>query len=434
MGIPDEPDATFSPYQEEGARFLARRKKAICADALGLGKTATLIRVANLLRPASVLVVCPKSLVAQWEREVRRFSTDPLAYRVVNFERVLNEEPAVMLVVDESTFVKNPKALRTQNVVAKAIEAEFCYFLTATPVRNNQSDLFVPLYVIYPETLRTAHTGDEATDLVRSYYRFLDRFFVVYRNPMFNGAMQIKGVKGAAEAVFAAMVNGCLLSRTQELLGLPPLEKKLVAVDWGAGQERTYQDALEGVLRKTEEDESIPNVLAQMTRLRQCALDPGLCGAEGESGKTRWLVEHLSQDTRPALIFSNFAEYCKRLGMGGSVAVLTGDMAAKERDFEVRQFMEGRTDIFVISAQAGGYGLNLQRAQQVIWTDLPWTPDVWEQGTGRAYRRGQEHPVTEWVLGHPNSIDGKLLRVLRRKGKVATATLAMKAVLKELRG
>ena len=425
------PAPSFSDYQEEGAYWLAQRRKAILADDLGLGKTATVILAANIVSPSSVVVLCPKSLIAQWQAEISRFALSPDIYTVLNYERADTAPIAPFVVFDESTYIKNPEAKRTISAITLAMKAEYTYFLTATPVRNNQADLFVPLFAIYP-SLQTSHSGDIATDLHRSYKRFLDRFFIVSVNPYTHQTI-IKKLAGDQDKVFEAMVNGCMLSRDKTLLELPAFHQRLISVPWAEGQREVYDRVLAGVLEMDDRTVKIVDLLPRMIRLRQVALDPVLCGVSVASGKTDWILQHLDQ---PTLVFSNFAQYCVRLAaiLGyGKASILTGEMTANQRNNEIYRFMSGQTNTFVISAQAGGFGLNLQRATAVVWADLPWTPDVWDQATGRAYRRGQTKEVTEYVLGHPESIDGKLLKVLRRKKNIANETMAMKAVLKELK-
>ena len=102
------PAPSFSDYQEEGAYWLAQRRKAILADDLGLGKTATVILAANIVSPSSVVVLCPKSLIAQWQAEISRFALSPDIYTVLNYERADTAPIAPFVVFDESTYIKNP--------------------------------------------------------------------------------------------------------------------------------------------------------------------------------------------------------------------------------------------------------------------------------------------------------------------------------------
>ncbi|MDG7030087.1 MAG: DEAD/DEAH box helicase [Nitrososphaerota archaeon] len=429
------------PYQVDAVRWAWRVKRGILADDIGLGKTVTAIALADeVIRRAtpnsSVLVVAPKSLLSQWRSEVERFSEYPSSYHYLNYEALkkLDFYPCC-LICDEATYIKSASAQRSIRTVALARQVPYVLFLTATPVRNNEADLFTMLYTMEP-FLQSSHTGDLQTDLHRSYADFVSSYFRTFHMEVGGrvitriGAMNVHGRK-----VLNDLLGKWVMRRTKSLLNLPTFSRDFIAVDMLSKQRQAYDEVLSGLLRtEGEVPKDIPNFLAQMTRLRQAALDPALYGGVASSAKTDWLKENLKYLSRPTLIFTNYAQYAKRLqdALPGSV-MLTGDMSAEMRQASVDVFMEGKSDVFILSATAGGFGLNLQRASLVIWTDMPWTPDIWMQGNGRAYRQGQTSEVHEVVLGCVDSVDGKIVRLLQKKNRIANEVGNMIAVWQELR-
>jgi SNF2 family DNA or RNA helicase len=225
------------------------------------------------------------------------------------------------------------------------------------------------------------------------------------------------------------------MRRTKKLLRLPTFSREYIAVGMPSEQQKEYNNVLSGVISLPDSStKDIPNFLARMTRLRQACLSPSLYGGPAVSGKLTWIKDIVPSSDLPTLIFTNYAEFAKLIHaeIKGSV-MLIGEQSASMRQASIDVFVNGKADVFILSASAGGFGLNLQRAKLVIWTDLPWTPDVWEQGTGRAYRQGQTEEVHEIVLGHKDSIDGKVFRILRQKSRVADEVSTMIEVWKQLK-
>ena len=425
--------APLDDYQEDAARWLVQRRKAILADDIGLGKTATAIGAAELANVSPICVVCPKSVIPQWQAEIIRFSDHPHRYYVTNYERAMDLPPPRTLIVDEAVAIKNPEAQRTVNIMELAMAADYVFYLTATPVRNNQADVFVPFFSIFP-SLRTATTGDLQTDLRRSYRNFIRSFFFVDWNPQ-TGQAIVRNLIKSKRVQYEAMVAHAVLRREKkDYLAMPDLEQSFVGVPWGAGQEEAYNAVLTDAVSIPDDKRHHGNVLAAMTRLRQVCVDPTLCGIEAESGKLQWLDDFLAQPPEPTIVFGFFVDFLSKLhSRWPRSSLLHGGMSSVQREAHKAAFLEARTDVYFVNYQAGGTGLNLQRAVNVVWVDLPWTPDTWEQGTGRSYRRGQTNDVTEIVLGHPGSIDGKILRTLRRKRRYAKDTYAMLNLWKQLK-
>lgn len=432
------------PWQEQAVIWATAVHKGILADDVGLGKTLSAIAWAEQYSPNPVLLVAPKSLLAQWKEEVERYGARS-SWHFYNYES-LNKLPAFFqtVVFDEAVFLKNPLAQRTIRAVSLALSSARCLFLTATPVRNTEADLFPMMYVCLPKTFRTSHTDSLGVDLRRSYRDFVQEYCAVRRFSIGNNIVERVGaLNRLGRQEILPLLRSIMLRRTKELLSLPPFSREVVYVDMTSQQQQVYERVMAGVLPQGPTAEGalpldIPNALAQATRLRQAALDPILFGGASGGGKAAWIRDYLyaqkmNGETLPTLIFTNYAEYAALLHRTFGGALLIGSMSTEQRELNRRIFLEGKTDLFFLSAEAGGFGLNLQRACRVIHTDLPWTPDVWQQCTGRAYRQGQLSPVHEIVLLHRGTIDTRVLRLLQRKDAISDRVKAVVTVMREIR-
>lgn len=426
----------LSEYQIKGARWLADRRRAILADDIGLGKTATAIAASNLLESKETLVIAPLSLLSQWKDEIRRFARDSHTHwTLANYEKAKHATKHYdCLIVDEASYIKSPDAQRSEAVLKVAMRTPNVFFLTATPVRNHPTDMINMLFAC-----ATPAREDELTVPLKAiWWHWAQKYFTVKQG--YFGGREVGKVMPFMQEEWNGLVKHFMLRRTKQLLQLPALSREGIAVPWGdAIQERTYRSAEAGVLRMdTGEGQEIANALALSMRLRQCALDPTLFGGAGGSGKTGWVIDYMKGEgqNHRSLLFTEFAGYAVELAVKmekWKPALLVGSMSAGQRAEQIARWKAGKTDFFILSSQAGGFGLNLQEADVVIHTDLPWTPDTLLQRTGRAYRRGQQLPVHEIILGHKDTIDGHIYRLLRRKNKVASETVAIATVLQEIR-
>jgi SNF2 family DNA or RNA helicase len=417
----------LSPYQEEGARFLAERGRCILADEMGLGKTAMAIRAALLVGARDVLVVTKKSLIFNWRREIAAWGQDARTrWDVTNYEQVVLRPQRYTgvrydtLVVDEAAAIRNRKSKRSKAVRMLARRIPRVWLLTGTPIVNGPWDLWPLLNAVDPKGYS-------------SFWAFVDRHIVTSHN---GWGVQLLGVKD--ERAFLEEISPVVLRRTKELLGLPPLSYEEVYVPLCPVQGRIYRDLRQDFLAVVAPGRLVvtPSVVALITRLRQVCCSPALIGGPDESSKTEAVMD-LLEDVLPtgkALVFSAFAEYVKLLAArfsdaGWEPAVITGDASEAERVHAVERFNGDRAcRVLVGTIKAMGVGLNLQAASTVIFADREWTPAANEQAVGRAYRRGQTGPVHVASLIAPGTVEDFVRRKLEEKASHA-------AVLEEaLRG
>lgn len=426
----------LSPYQRVGVRYLADAGRAILADDVGLGKTCQAIRAVMEVGATRTLIVCPKSLIHNWKREISQWSgstpgillsdsseVPQLPWVITNYEaatkhfKILQDFEA--LIVDEAARIKNRKAKRSDTVHKLAQRVKWCWLLTATPAPNNPAELWSLLHAIKP-------------DKYTSYWRWVERRCITYRNPW--GGVEIFGLKDPER--FTQDVGPFILRRNKTLLHLPPLSQETIYTELAKEQMRLYKELRQLFIARLDEERMItaPSVLAQLTRLRQVCCSPALIGGVWDSEKTEVILDLIEDnaETHKILIFSTFSEYIKlleeALSQYGPVRI-TGDMSINQRDAAKQRFSEDSScRVLLGTIGAMGEGLNLQTASLVIFANRDWVPASNEQAIGRAWRRGQERPVHVINLVTADTVEEHVESLLKAKqmvsGQVNLAALA----------
>ncbi|HEV3137686.1 MAG TPA: DEAD/DEAH box helicase [Pirellulales bacterium] len=404
-------------YQFEGVAFLYPRYAAILADEMGLGKTMQAITAVRLLVHAgelsSVLFICPKPLVTNWQREfamwapelpITTIEGDPNKRRwqwqqseapvkIANYELLQRDRETVaelgldfdLVVLDEAQRIKN-RASATSHCV-RAIARRRSWALTGTPVENSPQDLVGIFEFLAPGYLsaemKPRRMGRAASDYV--------------------------------------------LRRTKDkvLTELPPKMFRDADIELCAQQRESYQLAeTEGVLRLTEMGDSatIQHVFELILRLKQiCNFDP----ATGESSKFERLAADLDEvaaSGRKAIIFSQWVSTLKTLSTRLSQfhpLSYHGQVPSKQRDSVLEQFRDDPTrHVMLLSYGAGGVGLNLQFAGYVFLFDRWWNPAVEDQAINRAHRIGAAGPVTVTRFMTLDTIEQRIDQILREKREI----------------
>ncbi|HEU4406916.1 MAG TPA: DEAD/DEAH box helicase [Polyangiaceae bacterium] len=432
--------AELRPYQLEGFRWLvrlaARGAGGVLADDMGLGKTVQAL--ALLLERAGAgpaLVVAPTSVAFNWRDEARRFAPSlrlalyadapdrdralaelgpgdvlVLSYGLLarDAER-LSARRFATLVFDEAQHLKNATTRRFR--AARALEADVRVALSGTPIENHLGELWALFALTFPALLG----GWEA--FRRRYAAPIEK-----RNDP------------AAAPALARAIAPFLLRRTKAQVEaeLPPRTEVRVPVVLSGAEWQLYEDArlsalsdLETRKAKMREQERRVEVLAALTRLRLLASHPRLYDPRSELASSKLvrlteLVGELTAAGQRALVFSQFTSHLalvrEALGARGVAHVyLDGRTPAAERGERVRAFQEGDAPLFLISLKAGGVGLNLTAASNVILLDPWWNPAVEDQASDRAHRPGQRRPVTVYRLVTMGTIEEKMLSLHERK-------------------
>ncbi|MFJ3892146.1 SNF2-related protein [Streptomyces sp. NPDC090083] len=446
-------DATLRDYQLRGLAWLDLMTSlglgGCLADDMGLGKTITLIAL-HLRRAhrAPTLVVCPASLLGNWQREITRFAPGVPVRRFHGTDRTLEDltdgfvlttygtmrstaaalaqQPWGMVVADEAQHVKNPysataKALRTIPSPARVA-------LTGTPVENNLSELWALLDWTTPGLLGP-----------------LKSFRARHARAVENGEDE------EAVARLARLVRPFLLRRKKSDPGIVPELPPKTETDHPVPLTREQASLYEAVVRESmlaiETTQGIARrglVLKLLTSLKQICDHPALYLKEdhavgratgdrltARSGKLALLDELLDtllSEDGSAIVFTQYVGMARLItahlaARAVPVELLHGGTPVPERERMVDRFQAGATPVLVLSLKAAGTGLNLTRAGHVIHFDRWWNPAVEEQATDRAYRIGQTQPVQVHRLITEGTVEDRIAEMLESKRALADAIL-----------
>ncbi len=448
-----EPPATLvaelRPYQRRGLSWLAEMAElglgGVLADDMGLGKTIQVLAL-HLVRRSRrgrgpTLIVCPASLMGNWQREANRFAPSVPVRRYHGPDRSLDEvgddELVVctygivrrdaerlaevgwdLVVADEAQAVKNPMS-RTARAL-RAVPAKARFALTGTPVENRLSDLWALLDWTTPGLLGS-----------------LDGFQRSVATPIERERDE------EATARLASLVRPFLLRRRKadpEIApDLPPKTETDRFVGLTVEQATLYKAVVAELLDDVAEAEGISRrglVLKLLTALKQICNHPAqylgqdgpIPGRSGKLEAATELVETVLDEGASVLVFTQYVAmghllqaHLDRLGM--PTRFLHGGTPVKAREAMVDDFQAGGPSAFVISLQAGGTGLNLTRATHVVHYDRWWNPAVEDQASDRAWRIGQDQPVQVHRMVCEGTLEERIAALLDAKRGLAESVV-----------
>lgn len=429
-------------YQKAGydwLHFLYRYKLGGClADDMGLGKTVQMLAFLQSLKetqkPASAhLLVVPKSLLVNWQREAERFTPQlklldySKADRPKDFKAFAEADVVLttygivlrdierlrkyhfdIVILDESQAVKNPLAQSAKAV--RLLKSNHRLVMTGTPIENNTFELWSQFAFLQPGLLGS-----------------LEAFRREFVSP-------IEG-EGDEETIetLRKLVYPFILRRTKSQVApeLPPREERIVFMDMSTEQEKLYRQMrdyyrqlLLGSIDSEINNDQRMRILEGLLRLRQISIHPALVEAnfQGEAPKFSWvleMLETLQQEGHKALIFSQFVEALQLLrkaldSQAMPYAYLDGQTHNRQAQVDAFQ-NDPNLPFFLISLKAGGVGLNLTAADYVIHLDPWWNPAVERQAADRTHRIGQQKPVLIYKVIIRNTVEEKILLLQEKK-------------------
>lgn len=418
---------TLSPYQVEGAEWLASKRRAILADRVGLGKTAQAISACDRLGCRRVLVVAPKTLLHNWAREIGLWSEGDVhilttrndlkpgaRWTVTNYEvvvrRPLFNTRWDALVVDEAHRIKNRKAQRTRAIFRLARRVPVVFLLTGTPLLNRPDELWPLLHAVDPETFR-------------SYWRWVDRHCLQETVVAGGRPVATKVVGVIDEEALRRELSAYMLMRDASVIDLPPRLEEVLRVELSPRQRRQYEQMRQLYVADLGDEVLVAqNALTRLLRLQQLALDPRLVGGSVRGAKTDAILEFIEDHPdEKILVFSTFKGFVRLLGEElqargiGSVAI-TGDHTPPQRQAAADRFQtDEAVRVLLGTYDAMSEGLNLQAADIVIHANKPWVPSLIEQAEARALRRGRSRPVTAVSVVADRTVDAYIEEVLATK-------------------
>src|SRR5262245_19530608 len=419
------------------------------ADDMGLGKTIQVIALHLARRGGPMLVVCPASLIGNWESELHAFAPSERVRRYHGEARELDglglgevtlttygvlrrdgarlaEVQWDLVVADEAQQVKNAAAVAAREL--RRLPARARIALTGTPVENHLLDLWAILDWTTPGLLGsrqafadwTAAIDRGADEMAEARLRRLVQPFLLRRR---------KSDPGVAPELPPRIETDHMVALTSEQLGL---------------YEAVVQET-ESVIRSSEGIQRRGLVLKLITLLKQVCNHPAqylrekgpLAGRSGKLEALDDLLEVVLDDGESVLVFTQYVEMGRllerHLGRRCATAFLHGGVPARRRDEMVRRFQAGQVPVLLVSLRAGGFGLNLSRASHVVHFDRWWNPAVEDQATDRAHRIGQSRTVQVHRLVTEGTVEARIEALLSRKRDLAERVVgAGEAWLSEL--
>jgi len=444
--IPQSVQAELRKYQIDGVHWLQKLRHmhlgGILADDMGLGKTlqaiVALCQHHENCKEKPTLIVCPTSLVYNWQAEIHKFAphlrvlvvdSNPqqrkrLLSTVAEHDVVISsynllqkdielykEKQFYYVILDEAQHIKNRGTRNAKSV--KMIRGLHRLILTGTPIENSLDELWSLFDFLMP-------------GLLSSYDRFVEKF--IRKN-------KSQERKEDVLAILKRKVSPFILRRMKEdvLDDLPPVSEIEYHCHLSGAQKELYhsyaasaKEELTRLVKKEGFDRVQIHVLATLTRLKQICCHPAIFAKEqaeeGDSAKYDMLLELLTslvESKHKTVIFSQYTkmlaimqEDLKRLHIPFSYL----DGSSKNRLEIVNQFNEDdQIPVFLVSLKAGGAGLNLVGADTVIHYDMWWNPAVENQATDRVHRLGQKRSVSSYKLITLNTIEEKIVNLQKRK-------------------
>ncbi|CAG0935791.1 hypothetical protein TFLX_04641 [Thermoflexales bacterium] len=444
---------TLRHYQSTGLAWLAFLRQwglgACLADDMGLGKTIQVIALLlherlGQARPRPALLICPTSVVGNWQRELARFAPDlrvlihhgaarqkdALSKQAAQHDVVISSYALLHrddklfggiewsdVILDEAQNIKNPSTKQAQ--AARRLKAQWRAALTGTPVENRLTELWSIFQFLNPGYLG-------------SQQDFLDRL----ARPIERSG------DAAATKQLKSLVGPFILRRVKTdpavISDLPAKNEMKVYCSLTKEQATLYQAVVRDSLQKIQEAEGIDRrgvILGTLLKLKQVCNHPAQflgdgSALTGRSGKLTRLSEMLEEARAVhdrVLIFTQFAAMGQLLRshlqdtFGDEVFFLHGGTPAKARTKMVQAFQEDAHGplIFILSIKAGGTGLNLTRANRVFHFDRWWNPAVENQATDRAFRIGQTKNVQVHKFLCAGTFEEKIDEMIERKQALA---------------
>ena len=456
---PEGFQGTLRPYQAKGVGWLAFLEQwglgACLADDMGLGKTPQLIAFllhlhSEGLLKQPVLVICPTSVITNWEREVRKFAPSlttlvhhgekrikgtTFAQAAGKYHLVITSYSLIQrdlkfleaitwqgIVLDEAQNIKN--AQTKQSVAIRQLKGGFKVALTGTPVENRLSELWSIFEFLNPGFLGTG--------------AFFQRRFAL--------PIEKTGDRDALN-ILRSLVRPFILRRlktdTTIIQDLPEKQEMNVFCGLSTEQANLYQGLVDASLAQIDESAGIQRhglILTLLLKLKQLCNHPALFLKEKEldhserSGKLLRLEEMLEElllEGDRALIFTQFAEWGKLLApylekrLQRQVFFLYGATSRQARQEMIDRFQQdpNAPPIFILSLKAGGTGLNLTRANHVFHVDRWWNPAVENQATDRAFRIGQKQNVQVHKFVCTGTLEERIHDILESKKMLAEQTV-----------
>jgi SWI/SNF-related matrix-associated actin-dependent regulator 1 of chromatin subfamily A len=410
---------TLYPYQRTGVKFVDRAGgRCLIADAPGLGKTVQAIAYAQL-HNLKTLIVCPLSVVVNWQREIKKFTgkdsvvwgnkthTGNLEsqFHITHYDAVsknitkLRGQNFDLLVCDEATYLKNRQTIRAKSILGSwkerrkypGIKTKYCIFLTGTPVMSRPVEAFSLLNFL-------------DKDRFNNLYHFTQKYGGWKGQPPMN----LKELHDRTKDLVIRRM------KSQVLTELPNKQRNDLYVELLPDEKKEYNKLLKELFGawKTSGKPSVQH----MPKIQSFLIDKKM-------PRLIEMIDEFIDNDRSILIFSCYLAPLKKLTQhyGNNAALLTGEMKKEDRQVSIDRLVKGEAKVGLFSLRAAGMGIDgLQhKIDTVVFIDMDWTPANHEQAEDRTHRIGQTAQVQAYYMICDGTIDEYMRDILKEKQEIA---------------
>jgi SWI/SNF-related matrix-associated actin-dependent regulator 1 of chromatin subfamily A len=440
---------TLYPYQKIGVDFLLQHRGGLLLDEQGLGKTIqALVAVRKLLTSFTsepenrLIIVCPAVMQATWKvhseailGDLKHYAkicihsyewyskTDNLKSVVLDIKKTGSKS---LVIVDEAHYIKTPTSLRTQAVITllSLPETIFRVLLTGTPITRDIDDLYIPLKVF--------HAHDQYLHYPKSIYEYRKRFMCCIHT--FFGD-KYKGYRSeSAKDYIKSLLKNCALRRTKSSVGLnlPPIIRTPVYIDINKSVAKESLTILDYAIKvisgddsytiyKTDLEEEASHVATIRKALGVAKVPQTIAYVQTlvDANITKFIIFAVHIDVVKLL-----AESLKTKFKSYTVHAITGATSMTNRNNIIDSFQnDSAPQILVANMQACGVGVTLTAAHTVVFAEIDFTPSTMMQAEARVHRITQNSSVSSVYLLANNSLDVKIMDLIKTKMEIIKETL-----------
>lgn len=451
------------PFQKIGVEYVDRNQNVIIGDQMGLGKTCQAIASIEHLEDYPCLVVCPASIKNNWKREIEKWTSRSVKivnatdkrvdlrarFVIINYDilwkyrKKLSDWKWKSIILDESHYIKNPKAKRTKAAkkIAKGIDTKI--LLTGTAILNRPSELITQLDLL-----------NKLDEEFGGWWHFTKTYCDGHRGRWgydYSGASNLKELHDK-------LISTCYIRRNKQdvLKELPEKQRQIIEFD--ITNEKEYKKAEKDVIKylknkalkdedfkkrienysKKRRDEAKRRKAAKVVKKAMAAehlvriRELKKLAARGKMGSvTQWISDFLESDEK-LVVFVHHKHIANELTEKFDALKITGEVPVNDRQGIIDKFQNDPNEkLIVLNLQAGGVGITLTASSNVAFVELPWQPGLLEQAEDRCHRIGQENAVNIYFLLAKNTIEEKIFELIQSKRVVTEQINAGKTLLTE---
>lgn len=418
----------FRDFQKAGINYALDKERTFIADQQGLGKTIEAIGVIQKEKAYPALIVVPAAVKINWQREFEKWikgitttiingqkneSLPDADVYIINYdilahnESILKTKEFKSIVLDESHYVKNPKAKRTKTAtrIVKELEIPIRLLLTGTPLSNRPKELISQLKIL------------EKLDELGGFWNFANRYCDAKRNAF---GLDLSGAKNLEELNSNLRAVGFVRREKREVLQELPEKQRTelyVEIDNWKEYKSAEQDINNWVRTQTQEEGRSYNVVMAEALVKMNILKR-LVGEGKINSAINWIEDFLETGEK-LVVFAHHRKVLKSLAEHFNAPLIIGGQSDKERQKIIDAFQNNpNVKIVIASIKAAGVGITLTAASDVLFVEQMWTSTAHEQAEDRLHRIGQKDSVNCYYMIDEDTIDNYLRGVIENKEEI----------------